>query len=104
MRPVISIRVVVLVSLSLLAVGCPLRRERPAPALPEVVPVVVEKLYAPTWATEELPFPEPADDSIAADWLSNEQRGAMLRLVYCHRRLLARAARGEVVSPRECTP
>lgn len=73
------------------------------PNIPEVVRVPVETFRPlPSWATDPLPVPQPADGTVEARVRSHDARGAQLELVNCHRRLLARLDKGEAVDKREC--
>lgn len=73
------------------------------PEVPREVKVVVEKMTPPpSWATDPLAKPEPADGTVGARTRSHEARGAVIDVANCHRRLLARLGRGEHVDPKEC--
>lgn len=73
------------------------------PDIPQTVTVVVEKdRPLPPWATEPLPKPQPVDGTVGARTASHDQRGIVIDLANCHRRLLDRLGRGEKVDPKEC--
>lgn len=73
------------------------------PRLPEVVEVVVEKPKPiPSWATDELPKPKPADGTVGQRIKSEDARGHVIDLANCHRLLLRRLDKGEQVDPKEC--
>jgi hypothetical protein len=92
-----------LLTVLLTAVGCA-SRER-LPEIPEQVTVVVEKYRPlPSWATEPLDKPQPADGTVGERVRSEHARGVVIDLANCHRRLLARLDKGEAVSDQECTP
>ena len=81
--------------------GCPAKNTRPE--IPEAVKVVVEKpAKLPSWATEPLPKPEPADGTVGARVTSHQARGDVIDLANCHRRLLRRIEKGEMVEVGEC--
>lgn len=73
------------------------------PTIPETVPVVIERYRSlPGWATQPLPKPEAANDTVGARLLNEEARGGVIDLGNCHRDLLARLDRGESVNPEAC--
>lgn len=73
------------------------------PQLPETVEVVVEKYRdLPTWATEPLPLPQPADGTVGERVQSEHDRGEVILLANCHRRLLGKLDKGEPVDEKEC--
>lgn len=75
------------------------------PTVPQTVTVVVEKMKPiPSWATDALDKPQRVDGTVGAALKSEDQRGNVIDLANCHRRLLARMDRGEVVQQKECTP
>lgn len=100
MRPVTLIATMVLVPL-LTAASCGTTR----PQLPETVEIVVEKYRdLPTWATDPLPKPMPADGTVGARVMSEDARGHVIDLANCHRELLRKLDKGEQVDPKECEP
>lgn len=73
------------------------------PNIPEQVIVTVEKYKPlPTWATDQLIVPMPADGTVGARLETNNKRGLTLDIANCHRRLLAKLDRGETVNDKEC--
>ena len=74
------------------------------PTIPEQVPVVVERFRPlPSWATEPLDKPQPADGTVGERARSEQARGVVIDLANCHRRLLARLDKGEAIDARECS-
>lgn len=73
------------------------------PNVPQAVRVPVEAYRPlPSWATEPLPMPFPADGTVEARVRSEHARGVVIDLANCHRRLLVRIDKGEVVDEKEC--
>lgn len=71
--------------------------------MPDVVRVSVPvREPAPSWATDPLPKPEPVDGSVGARAQSEHDRGLIIDLANCHRRLLKRIDAGETVDRKEC--
>ena len=92
----------IILLLALVAGGCTTTPD--LPDVPESTRVAVTTpAKIPTWATEPLPLPKPADGTIAERVLSEEARGEVIVLANCHRRLLARLSAGEAVDPATCT-
>lgn len=87
---------------ALLGAGC-----TTTPILPDVpqtvrVPVEVQAKI-PSWATDDLPLPKPADGTVGERIISEDARGDVIVLANCHRRLLRRLSAGEDVDPSQCT-
>lgn len=98
MRPVTIIATLLLTPL-ITAASCGNTR----PQLPETVEVVVEKYRdLPSWATDPLPIPHPADGTVGERVRSENDRGEVLLLANCHRALLRKIEKGEQVDPKEC--
>lgn len=95
-------------TLTLTAVVIALAACQSAPTLPQVpeqVPVVVERYKPlPSWATEPLVKPQAASGKVGDRLQNEEARGGVIDVSNCHRRLLARLDKGEVVDSRECAP
>lgn len=73
------------------------------PNVPEQVTVVVEKFRPlPSWATEPLAKPVPADGTVGERVRSEHARGVVIDVANCHRRLLARLDKGEAIDRKEC--
>ena len=72
---------------------------------PQVVTKVVE-VYRPlpTWATDPLPRPAPANGTVRAVVDSHGARGDVIDLANCHRRLLRKVQQGEAVQAQDCAP
>lgn len=99
MRPVTLLALLVLAPL-LAGSSC---SNNTKPNVPEVVRVPVEKtIPLPSWATDPLPLPVPADGTVGERVRSENDRGEVIVLGNCHRRLLRRMERGEAVDPKEC--
>ena len=91
---------IILAIMSALMGGC-----ASAPTIPETVTVTVEKYKPlPTWATETLPKPAPANDTVAERLKSNDARGGVIDYANCLRELLVRLDKGEVVGKEDCAP
>jgi hypothetical protein len=76
---------------------------QPRPNVPKQVIVTVEKFKPiPTWATDPLVKPEPADGTVGARNRSHDARGAVIDVANCHRLLLKKLDAGEAVDPKEC--
>lgn len=93
-------RTIVLILTALMLAGCPLAQTvRP----PKVVTVTVtehEKL--PSWATDPLPRPHRANDTVGEHLRNETAQDAVLDLADCHRLLLRRMDAGEKVNSKEC--
>lgn len=75
------------------------------PVLPETVTKIVEvERPFPSWATEPLPKPEPADGSVGARVESHDARGQVIDFANCQRKLLRKIEKGEAVQPSDCSP
>lgn len=73
------------------------------PNVPEQVTVVVERYKRlPAWATDPLPVPVRADDTVESYVRSDNARGTVIDIANCHRHLLAKLDLGEAVDKREC--
>ena len=91
---------IVLAIMSALMGGC-----ASAPTIPATVTVTVEKYKPlPTWATETLPKPMPANDTVGERLKSNDARGGVIDYANCLRELLVRLDKGEAAGKEECTP
>jgi hypothetical protein len=86
---------------ALLGAGCTTTPD--LPDVPQSVRVVVEvPAKIPSWATDDLPLPKPADGTVAERITSEDARGDVIILANCHRRLLRRLSAGEDVDPSQC--
>ena len=74
-------------------------------APPEIAHVVVkERMSLPTWATDALVKPMPANGTVGARLKDEDDRGNTIDLANCHRKLLRMMDKGEAVDPKECSP
>lgn len=95
-------RNLIILLLAAFGAGCTIDDTK-LPAVPESVRVpVTTPAKIPSWATDSLPLPHPADGSVGERALSEEARGEVIILANCHRRLLARLSAGEDVDPSTC--
>ncbi len=73
------------------------------PNLPTTVTKIVEvDRDFPAWATEPLPEPAPANDTLGALNKSHEARGGVNTLANCHRKLMRQLEKGQAVDPKSC--
>lgn len=92
-------RLLLLVVMCVTLMGCPLTK----PQLPKETYIVVEKYKPlPDWATRPYQMPQPADGTVGERTKSNEARGTLLEILFCHRRLLSLLDKGEKVDEKEC--
>jgi hypothetical protein len=73
-------------------------------APPEIAHVAVkERMPLPTWATDALVKPMPANGTVGARLKDEDARGQTIDLANCHRKLLRLLDKGEQVDPKECS-
>ena len=93
-------KIVLIALLCLLLTACP---GEVRPNLPETVTLIAEKdRDFPSWSTEPLPEPAPANDTLGELARSHDARGGVNTLANCHRALMRQLQRGEDVDPKSC--